>query len=66
MPEVASRRGKEDRYYSANAMTRAVVAQGAEPHLLLELNEFAHGRHVAVAPASRGTMKCAAFQWVSL
>lgn len=65
MPEVAIRRKKEDRDYSANAMTCAVVAKGAEPHLLLELNEFAHGRHVAVAPACSGTMKFAAFQWAA-
>lgn len=66
MPEVASRREEEDRHYSANAITRAVMAKGAEPHLLLELNEFAHGRHVAVAPACSGTMKCTAFQWAPL
>lgn len=62
MREVASRREKEDRHYSANATTRAVVAKGAEPHLLLEVDDLAHGLHLAIDAACSGTMKCAAFQ----
>ena len=34
----------------------------AEAHAVLEMDDLAHGLHLAVGVACSGTMKCAAFQ----
>jgi hypothetical protein len=55
-------RGKEDGRHASDAELRIERAERGEVHALLEVNDLAHGKHSAVAPAQPGTMKCAGFQ----
>jgi hypothetical protein len=62
MRDVSAGRLEEDRHHPSHALRHAVVAKGAEVHVLLEEDDLAHGLHLAGGAACSGTMKCAAFQ----
>jgi len=55
-------RAKEDGHDASYAELRIERAERGEVHVLLEVNDLAHGKHSAVNYAQPGTMKCAGFQ----
>lgn len=55
-------RREEHGDHAAHAPFGIEAAKRAEAHALLEMDDLAHGLHLAGGATCSGTMKCAAFQ----
>jgi hypothetical protein len=55
-------RREEHGDHTAHAPIDIEGAKRAEAHAVLEMDDLAHGLHLATGAACSGTMKCAAFQ----